>query len=96
MIATFYMLSETVQRDISEPEFFDTFEAAREEMLSRLRVTLDTPEDISEQALLKLAEARDGDIMESEAYCTNKNHDDCDWKIHEVCLPLTVDGKLIS
>ena len=22
MIATFYMLSETVQRDISEPEFF--------------------------------------------------------------------------
>lgn len=95
MIATFYMLNETTQRNICEPEFFPTFEQAREEMLNRIRETLDVPDDADEQALRANIQENDGELMVDEAYCTNKNHDDCDWKIHKVCLPFTVDSKLI-
>lgn len=95
MIATFYMLNETVQRSISEPEFFPTFEQAREEMLNRIRETLDVPDDTDEQALQESIQGNNGELMTDEAYCTNKNHDDCDWKIHEIHLPLTIEGKLI-
>lgn len=95
MIATFYMLNETVQRSISEPEFFPTFEQTREEMLNRIRETLDVPDDTDEQALQESIQGNNGELMTDEACCTNKNHDDCDWKIHEVCLPLTIEGKLI-
>lgn len=96
MTVVLYMLNETTQRTICEPEFFQTFEQAREEMLNRIRKTLGVPDDTNEQTLEARIQGHDGELMADEAYCTSKNHDDCDWKIHEVCLPLTVDGKLIS
>lgn len=96
MTIVLYMLNETTQRTICEPEFFQTFEQAREEMLNRIRETVDAPDDADEQTLETLIQGNDGELMADEAYCTSKNHDDCDWKIHEVYLPLTVDGKLIS
>ncbi len=96
MTVVLYMLNETTQRSICEPEFFPTFEQAQEEMLNRIRETLDAPGDADKQTLEALIQGHDGELMEDEAYCTSRNHDDCDWKIHEVCLPLTVDGKLIS
>lgn len=96
MTVVLYMLNETTQRTICEPEFFQTFEQAREEMLNSIRKTLGVPDDTDEQTLEARIQGHDGELMADEAYCTSKNHDDCDWKIHEVCLPLTVDGKLIS
>lgn len=62
-----YVLIEVIEREISPPEFFGTFDAARAEMVKRY----------------KEADPRnkhDG-LYRDHAYCENANHDNCDWKI---------------
>ena len=65
-----YVLIEVIEREISTPEFFDTFEAARKEMANRYGEA-DPYNDY------------DG-LYRDHAYCTNRNHDNCDWKIFEL------------
>ena len=65
-----YVLIEVIERDISTPEFFDTFEEAHEEMARRYK---DTARDID-----------DGELNKWEAWCESANHDNCDWRIYEI------------
>lgn len=63
-----FVLIEVIEREISTPEFFNTYEEAYREMKVRFN---DCNDD-------------DGDINDWSAWCENANHDNCDWKIFEV------------
>ena len=64
-----YILLETVEREISEPEFFYSYEDAYAEMENRFFET---------------ERHEDGEIDDWSAYCENANHDNCDWKIFKI------------
>lgn len=64
-----YVLIEVIERYISTPEFFDTFEKAHRRMEERFTDT---------------DQLDNGELGEWEAYCENANHDNCDWKIFEI------------
>lgn len=64
-----YILIEVVECDIQPPVFFDSFDAAHAEMKSRYE---------------KASVYGCGELNDDNAWCTNRNHDACDWKIFEV------------
>lgn len=63
-----YILLETIEREISEPKFFYTYEDAYHEMEERFYQ----------------CNKHNGYIDNWTAYCENANHDNCDWKIFEL------------
>ena len=65
-----YVLIEVVERDISTPEFFDTFEDAHAEMEQRYNDTFRS--------------GVNGELNEWDAWCESANHDNCDWRIFEI------------
>ena len=64
-----YVLIEVVECEIHTPVFFDGFDAAHAEMKSRYE---------------KASVYGCGELNDDNAWCTNRNHDTCDWKIFEV------------
>lgn len=60
-----FILIEVIEREISTPDFFDTQIEAYEEMEARYNE----------------CKKGDGEIYSSVAWCENRNHDNCDWKI---------------
>ena len=63
-----FVLIEVIEREISTPEFFDTYDIAYTEMKKRFNETC----------------AHEGYIDDWMAWCENANHDNCDWKIFEM------------
>ena len=76
-----YMLICCCERDIEEPQFFDSYEEAYEAMINDYQAMT----ECDEEELNEVLNCPYDDSIESySAYCTNKNHDDVDWKIFEV------------
>lgn len=71
-----FVLIEVIERDISTPEFFNTYEEAHAKMEEYYHeaANADCEED----------EELDGELNEWDAWCENSNHDNCDWKIFEL------------
>lgn len=65
---TNFILIEVVEREISTPEFFNTYKEAFQEMKRRFNI----------------CNKHDGYIDDWSAWCENANHDNCDWKIFEM------------
>ena len=79
-----YMLICCCERDIEEPRFFDSHDAAHDAMVDDFFDTYGyDSEEIDNDAKEEIL-GDDSDISEKEAYCTNLNHDNVDWKIFEV------------
>lgn len=70
-----FVLIEVVERDISTPEFFDTYEKAFAEMKVRFSDASKSDAQVGDQL--------NGELNEWDAWCENRNHDNCDWKIFE-------------
>ena len=64
-----YVLIEVIEREISTPAFFYGFINAHEEMKARYEAASD---------------GCCGELNDDNAWCENRNHDNCDWKIFEV------------
>ena len=71
-----YVLVEVIEREISTPEFFKTFEDAHATMAARFHEAA--------KADCVADEELDGELNEWDAWCENSNHDNCDWKIFEI------------
>jgi len=74
-----YVLCETIEREISTPEFFDTHDAVFRAMLERFSQVMDIP-------YLELVIHQDeyeDEITEYSAYC-ERHGNNYDWKIFEV------------
>lgn len=77
----FYVLCETVEREINTPCFFNRKKEAQKEMKDRF---------------MKARRSDDnGFIDDTTAYCETKNHDNCDWRIFEVSKSL-FDASMLS
>ena len=68
-IAMNYILIEVIECEIHTPEFFDSFDAAHAEMKARYEVC---------------SAHGCGELNDDNAWCKNRNHDACDWRIFEV------------
>ena len=66
-----YLLIEVIDREIHPPLFFETFEAAYEEMSRRF----DSTKKSGESDPFAFISSR------GAAYCENEDSDLCDWKI---------------
>lgn len=64
-----FVLIEVVEREISTPEFFNTFEEAHSKMK-------ECYEEASDRGF--------GELNDDNAWCENRNHDNCDWKIFPI------------
>lgn len=73
-----YVLCQTIERNISEPELFQELTDAQKQMNRYWREAMGFSPDahINEEDFPDNAACD-----EMEAYCTNRNHDNCDWKI---------------
>lgn len=65
-----YILIEVIERNISTPELFDTFDAAHARM-----------EEYYNEAC---ANDDSAELGEWTAFCENMNHDSCDWSIFKI------------
>ena len=65
-----YILIEVIERNISTPELFDTFDAAHAKM-----------EEYYNEAC---AHDDNAELGEWTAFCENMNHDNCDWSIFKI------------
>ena len=73
-----FLLIEVIERKISDPMYFDTFEEAHEKMeKSFFEANGCDPENYNRADL-------DGVLAERVAWCEDANHDNCDWKIFEI------------
>ena len=73
-----FVLIEVVEREISDPMYFDTFEEAHAKMEECFfEANGCDPENYEPEDL-------DGVLGERLAWCENANHDNCDWKIFEI------------
>lgn len=92
---TLYILSETIERDISTPVIYLDFNSALSELISRMAQAFGYPEsDINDMfADLNNGELDDCFLCYDEengvatAYGENANHDNCDWDISPVEIP---------
>lgn len=75
MMVKKFMLIEVIERNVSEPGFFDTHDDAYNEMKDRYEKTCD-PSDC------------DSHISEDYAYGESANHENCDWEIFEISIPV--------
>lgn len=73
-----FLLIEVIERNISDPMHFDTFEEAHAKMEKCFfEANGCDPENYDPSDL-------DGVLAERIAWCENSNHDNCDWKIFEM------------
>ena len=81
-----FILCETIEREISEPVFFNSYEDAYQEMRTRFFKAFGVEDsiDVTDDELLDDLDEETGYISEWSAYCENANHDNCDWKIFEI------------
>lgn len=64
-----FVLIEVIEREISTPKFFDAFEKAHAKM-----------KEYYEAA----SKGSCGELNDDNAWCENRNHDNCDWKIFKI------------
>ena len=93
-----FILSSTIEREIGVPMFFRTKEEAQNEMKKQFAETVGIKVDELDNWLY--SDEADCDenefaINEDNAFCTNMNHDNCDWAIHEVIPCKNHKGKKI-
>lgn len=71
-----FVLIEVIEREIGEPEFFNTYEEAYGQMKKYYHEAAASgcEED----------EGLDGELNQWDAWCENANHDNCDWEIFEL------------
>ena len=76
-----FVLVEVIEREISVPKFFVSFEEAHDRMKQYYKEAAgagnEDAEDFDPDDL-------DGELNEWDAYCENRNHDNCDWKIFQL------------
>ena len=75
MMVKKFMLIEVIERNVSEPEFFDTHQKAYDEMKHRFEEACDASDE-------------DSYIAEDYAYGENASHDNCDWQIFNIEMPV--------
>ena len=63
------------ERDIEEPKIFNSYEEAYANMKNDFLQTVGLEEDALDD---------DNFLCDMEAYCTNLNNDNVDWKIFEI------------
>lgn len=71
-----FVLIEVVERTITTPEFFDTYDEAYRNMEKRYIETASAGCDEGDEP--------DGELNEWDAWCESANHDNCDWAIFEI------------
>ena len=71
-----FILIEVIEREISPPEFFDTYKEAYCRMEKYYHEAADAGCGEDDEP--------DGELNQWDAWCENFNHDNCDWKIFEV------------
>ena len=81
---TKHILMEFVEPDINEPAVFDTYEEAYAEMKRRLFDTLGTTEEEFATDCGYGISQGDTGLSADDAWCQNKNHDNCTWHISEI------------
>lgn len=64
-----YILIEVIEREISTPSIFPNHKDAQDEMLKRY---------------VQCNNGECGEFGKDYAYCENRNHDNCDWKIFKI------------
>lgn len=83
-----FILVEVVERDISVPEFFDTWEDAEHEMLKRLKQVMDLDDNDLAQAI-PADNMSDTKIIDNDVYfsgemaCCERHGQNYDWKIFD-------------
>lgn len=93
---TVYVLSETIEREISTPVTYLDFNSALSELISRMAQAFGYPESDIHDMLTDLnnGELDDCSLYYDEengvatAYGENANHDNCDWDISPVEIPV--------
>lgn len=73
-----YVLIEVIEREISTPEFFDTFEEAHAKMEQYYNEAAQCDDDDFN------IEDTNGELGKWDAWCENANHDNCDWRIYKI------------
>lgn len=90
-----FILSEYIEPNLSTPVLFPDFRSAQECMAKRVAQATDANADEVLKDILdaqELGYTLEGDTAEYYvcghcASAENKNHDNCEWEIHEVELP---------
>ena len=82
-----FILSSCFEREIATPQIFNTKEEAQEVMKKEFAETLNIEVDEIYE-FLESDDSCEASINDDYAYCTNLNHDNCDWAIHEIDLPI--------
>ena len=83
---TKYVLCSVMERELSQPRFFETREAAQEAMKAEFKSAMNLDDGEFEAGLnTDTGEYEFGDARVSldEAYCT-KHHDNYDWRVFPV------------
>lgn len=91
-----YVLSETIERNISTPATYLDFNSALSELISRMAQAFDYPESEINNMLTDLENGEldncflgyDKEKGVATAYGENANHDNCDWDISPVEIPM--------
>ena len=78
-----YVLVEVIERDISEPVFAETADAARDAMRQMVCQAVGADEDTPWDDVLEEIRACNGDMDETSAYCENHGNN-YDWKTFEI------------
>ena len=78
-----YVLVEVIEREASQPEIFDSLEAAKSKMLDHIKQTLGLDDTVDTAAIQECIENFEGELKETSAYCTRHN-DNYDWTIFEI------------
>ena len=76
-----YILICCCERDIEEPQFFDSYEEAYDAMINEYQEMTEC-DDAELDGIIN--DKYDTAIESHSASCSNRNHDDVDWKIFEV------------
>lgn len=80
-----YILVEVIERDISEPSYFDSHEEAFNEMCDRFADCFNTDVASVKESYLNGEEYEDNAcVLENSAFCESMGHDNVDWKIFRI------------
>lgn len=79
-----YMLIEVKEREISEPEYFDTHDAAHDEMCRRVAEVYDISPDEVKESYLEGEDLNDNAVVLDDIAWAERYGKNFDWKIFAV------------
>jgi hypothetical protein len=79
-----YMLIEVMEREISEPEYFDTHDAAHDEMCRRVAEVYDISPDEVKESYLEGEDLNDNAVVLDDIAWAERYGKNFDWKIFAV------------